>query len=379
MAVSRCVWRSRGWSSDGEAWCWEFLFRFEEFDVWYPDKRQRISIGCGSPDDTDCKVVDNEVVLGIEMTQWQPLVWIPKANGHRIYFKWTDDEQVKRKTLVERYPSQGTLGAWRVHRWHLRYFLFVLSDTEDHIDVSGLWYDEWPLDTLVESPTFWWWRETFLPMFVYEVGDNHEPDQGEESTEVLLPEEDVNDHALPGTPRQEAVLFCPLPGHVCHPMGWLTNYFVDHVDIFQMYSELGNDEHTQMQLKFQDSRNPSVFITTPNVCRTALNPTAANHAVITQKFRVLSEKWQAFARGVLLKQNQVPQTWLMNTGPGADDTSPSDLNQHSGVAKMRVLHGLMSRPNIKMTMLYAILESRKGHREQLTENGDTLQYDKPSS
>jgi SNF2 family DNA or RNA helicase len=62
-----------------------------------------------------------------------------------------------------------------------------------------------------------------------------------------------------------------------------------------MYVEMGNDACTEMQLKFQDSRNPSVFITTPTVGGTGLNLTAANHAVITQKFWVLNAQWQAFA------------------------------------------------------------------------------------
>jgi SNF2 family DNA or RNA helicase len=44
-----------------------------------------------------------------------------------------------------------------------------------------------------------------------------------------------------------------------------------------------------MQLKFQDSQNPSVFVTTPNVGGMGLNLTAANHAVITKKFWVLNE------------------------------------------------------------------------------------------
>jgi len=75
-----------------------------------------------------------------------------------------------------------------------------------------------------------------------------------------------------------------------------------------MYAEMGIDEHSEMQLKFQDSRNPSVFITTPKVGRTGLNSTAANHAVITKKFWVLNEHRQAFARVVQLGQNRVPHT-----------------------------------------------------------------------
>jgi SNF2 family DNA or RNA helicase len=57
-----------------------------------------------------------------------------------------------------------------------------------------------------------------------------------------------------------------------------------------MFAEMGNDEHTEMQLKFQDSQNPPVFIATPKVGRTGLNLTDANHAVMTQIFRVWNEQ-----------------------------------------------------------------------------------------
>jgi len=80
------------------------------------------------------------------------------------------------------------------------------------------------------------------------------------------------------------VLFCPLPGQVRHLKWWFTQFFADNLDIFYMFVEMGNDERTEMQLKFQDSPNPSVFVTTPKVGGTGLNLTAANHAVITQKF-----------------------------------------------------------------------------------------------
>jgi len=146
-----------------------------------------------------------------------------------------------------------------------------------------------------------------------------------------------------------------------------------------MYAEMGNDERTEMQLRFQDSRNPSVFVTTPNVGGTGLNLTAANHAVITQKFWVLNEQWQAFARVVWLGQNRVPHTWLLNTGPGGYDNRTSDLHQLSGVAQIRVPHGLMSRPNITMSMIYRILKSREDHTKQLTENEDTFLSDELSS
>jgi len=86
-----------------------------------------------------------------------------------------------------------------------------------------------------------------------------------------------------------------------------------------MYAEMGNDERTEMQLKFQDSPNLSVFVTTPKVGGTGLNLTSANHAVITQKFWVLNEQRQAFAQVVRLGQNRVAPTCLLDTGPGGYD------------------------------------------------------------
>jgi SNF2 family DNA or RNA helicase len=55
-----------------------------------------------------------------------------------------------------------------------------------------------------------------------------------------------------------------------------------------------------MQLKFQDSRNPSVFVMTPQVGGTGMNLTAANHGVITEKVWVLNEQRQVFAGVVRL-------------------------------------------------------------------------------
>jgi hypothetical protein len=61
------------------------------------------------------------------------------------------------------------------------------------------------------------------------------------------------------------VLFSALPGQIRHLKWWLTKVFVENVDIFRMYSEMGNNECTEKLLEFQDSGNPSVFITTPKV------------------------------------------------------------------------------------------------------------------
>jgi len=121
---------------------------------------------------------------------------------------------------------------------------------------------------------------------------------------------------------------------------------------------MGNDERTEMQLKFSDSPNPSVFVTTPKVGGKGLNLTAANNVVITQKFCVLNEQRQAFAHSVRLGQNRVPHTWLLYTEPNSHDNRASDLHQLSGVEQMRVLHGVVSRPNIMMMIIYQILQCR---------------------
>jgi hypothetical protein len=115
-------------------------------------------------------------------------------------------------------------------------------------------------------------------------------------------------------------------------------YYVDHVDIFHIDAKMGNNERTEMQPKFQHLHNPSVFVATPKVGRTSLNDIQAYHAVITQKYWVLNELWQAFAQLVFLWENRVPHTWLLNTGPGGYDNHPTDLHQHSGVVHIRLLH-----------------------------------------
>ena len=66
-------------------------------------------------------------------------------------------------------------------------------------------------------------------------------------------------------------------------------------------------------------------------------------------------------------------------GPCGYYINASDLHQLSGVAHMRVLHGLISQPNITTMRIYQILESREDHMKWPTENGDTLQSDEPSS
>jgi len=44
--------------------------------------------------------------------------------------------------------------------------------------------------------------------------------------------------------------------------GGSQEFFVDHLNIFCMYAEMGNDESTEMQLQIEHSPNPSLFVTT---------------------------------------------------------------------------------------------------------------------
>jgi len=72
----------------------------------------------------------------LKLVNAKPLVWIPNENAHLVDLEWTDDEQAKLQTLVERYTSRGASGAWRVHRWWLECFSLVLGDIEDRNDLS---------------------------------------------------------------------------------------------------------------------------------------------------------------------------------------------------------------------------------------------------
>ena len=94
----------------------------------------------------------------------KPLVRITKENSHLIELEWTEDEQAKLKTLVERFTSHDASGAWRVHRWRLGCFSLVLGETGDRNEISGQWYNECQHDTWVDLPMFGWLRETSLPM-----------------------------------------------------------------------------------------------------------------------------------------------------------------------------------------------------------------------
>jgi hypothetical protein len=142
-----------------------------------------------------------------------------------------------------------------------------------------------------------------------------------------------------------------------------------------MYAEWGNNESTEMQLKFQDSPNSSVFETTPKVGGIGINLTVANHAVISEKVWVWNEQCQAIAWVVRLGQDRVPHTCLLNTAPGGYDNRASGLHQLSGVAEMRVLLGLMNRPSITTSMTHRMLECREDHMKEHMESGNVIPSD----
>jgi hypothetical protein len=102
--------------------------------------------------------------------------------------------------------------------------------------------------------------------------------------EALFLKQERNENApRSAPPPQLASIFCHFPSQVCYLKWWLTKYFGDQEHVFHMFAEMGNEERTGMQSKNQDSRNHSVFVTTPKVGWTGLNFTAANHTAVTLK------------------------------------------------------------------------------------------------
>jgi hypothetical protein len=161
-----------------------------------------------------------------KLANGKPLVRISKENAHLVDLEWTEDKQAKLNTVVERYTSRGTSGAWRVHQWRLACFALVLGDTEDRNDVSRQLYNEWPLDTWVDSPIFRWLRDSFLLMLVNKSAEYPKPDEDKASNEALLHEPKSLKSTLPRAPPppQQAVLFCPLPSQVRH-LKWCLTVF----------------------------------------------------------------------------------------------------------------------------------------------------------
>ena len=89
---------------------------------------------------------------------------------------------------------------------------------------------------------FQWLRDISLPTVVNAPAEYPERDEDEASNEALLHEPELSNSAMPcAPPPHMAVLFCPLPGQLPH-LKWWTKVSADHLDIFYMYAEMGNNQ-----------------------------------------------------------------------------------------------------------------------------------------
>jgi hypothetical protein len=142
-------------------------------------------------------------------------------------------------------------------------------------------------------------------MLVNKPADHLQRDHNDEQQEELLLKPDKNYNALPIEPPSQMVArFYPLHVKVYHLMWWLSKYFVNHVDIFLMYAEMGKNECTEIQITFQNVQNPMLLVTIPEVRGTGVNLTATKNAVITHMFWKWNEQHESFAKVVRLGQSR---------------------------------------------------------------------------
>ena len=281
-----------------------------------------------------------------------PLANIPQEMTHQVPLQWSTEEQAQLKKVVLRLQSAALSEshgvAWRVHRWQLACFSFVLEDDGDR-HANGEWRKlGGSLENFVEGPIFRWLRE-FLPALM--------------QARARIPRMTPNDEELESDLPQKAVMFCPLPGQVRHVAWWLRLAYPE-VETKTMFSEDSAERRTELMSEFQNSPCCTVFITTTKIGGTGLNLVAANHAVVLQKPWVLNEQRQAFGRIVRLGQMREPHCWLLNTGPGGYDDRVTELHTTRGTAQLLVLHGLMDQPEISIEDLYNVLQSRKEETER---------------
>jgi len=167
-------------------------------------------------------------------------------------------------------------------------------------------------------------QATILPVLVNVLAEYPEPDHDETWSLVHFSDPKWYHNALFGCPcPQMEVLFCTFRSQIWHLLWWLTNHLTEYVDIIQMNTEMGNDECTEMQIKSQDSLNPSVFNTTPYVEGRGLNPKAPNNIVGTYTIWVVNGQDQAFVHIVRIGQITFPYPWLSTMFPSGYDTSGS--------------------------------------------------------
>ena len=241
-----------------------------------------------------------------------PLISIPTKIIHQVLLEWTAEEQECLATTIGRQQQQTLTEehgvAWRVHRWQLASFSFLLQEEGDHHgDDERKWREEWEPTNFDKGPIFRW-LQGFMNDLVTK------------SATIPL----LNDRAeqfetpVPSPLRQKALVFSLLPGQVQHIQWWLRHY-ISQVHLVQMLSDDSPDNCTELMNEFQTTARCAVFLTTIKVGGTGLNLVAANHTVILQKPWVLNEQHHAFGRIVRLGQTRQPYCWLLNVGPGGYD------------------------------------------------------------
>jgi hypothetical protein len=287
-----------------------------------------------------------------------PLVPVPHAIHHPVSLEWTLPEQQEMGKVIARLKQQrleGEFGvAWRIHRWQLACFSMSLEASGDR-EESGEWKVNWDDIQMEEGPIFRWLRSEFLPALIHNEAHDLLPGLNDDLVPIVVP--------TPSNLPQKAVFFCTLPGQVRHLSWWIHSHFNEQICVFIMVSEDTPARRTQIIDEFESSSACAVFITTTKLGGTGLNLVAANHAVVLQKPWVLNEQRQAFGRIVRLGQKRVPHTWLLNTGPSGIDDRITQLHITNGSGQLRVLHGLMNRPQISVDDIYNIIKTRMEETE----------------
>ena len=173
-----------------------------------------------------------------------PLISIPTEIIDRVLLRRTAEEQERLATPCGRLQQQTLMKehgvAWRVHSWQLPCISFPIEEEGDHHDDGKhKWQEEWEPANCVEGLIFCWLRG-FMDDIITK------------SATILL----LNDHAelfeapVPSPLRQEAVMFCPLPGQVGHVQWGLRHNFFQ-VHLVRMLSEDSSDNRTELMNEFQ--------------------------------------------------------------------------------------------------------------------------------
>lgn len=146
-----------------------------------------------------------------------------------------------------------------------------------------------------------------MPMLVYEPAQYTESDQDDTLKAVLLLEQEIDADELPSAPPMRNVVPCYPPSGYARNSSWsLTKYFKDQVYLFNMYTDMANDEPADILVKQQDSLDFSGLSTMLIVGGTAIYHSATYVAVRIQMSWVLNTKHHAFEYVVQTAQSSVP-------------------------------------------------------------------------